>query len=133
MNMKKDIGSYLRDNRPRVAENPTFLLEVQQKLHAVDGIRKEVDRQRKYGNTVLLVALAVGLLFGAFAMLLAYLYPTDAERMLNLAMTEPVEIAGLLEMFRACIEPFKEYLVIPVVVCVLGLGVLLSCRTQKNR
>lgn len=133
MNMKKDIGSYLRDNRPRVAENPTFLLEVQQKLHSVDGIRKEVDRQRKYGNTVLLVALAVGLLFGAFAVLLAYLYPTDAERMLNLAMTEPVERAGLLEMFRACIEPFKEYLVIPVVVCVLGLGVLLSCRTQKNR
>ena len=66
-------------------------------------------------------------------MLLTYLYPTDAERMLNLAMTEPVERAGLLEMFSACIEPFKEYLVIPVVVCVLGLGVLLSCRTQKNR
>lgn len=34
-----DIESILRDNR----DNPTFILEVEQKMRAVEGIRNEVD------------------------------------------------------------------------------------------
>ena len=45
-----DIESLLRENKAQVRDNPTFLLEVQQKMRAVDGIKSEVDRQRRYGH-----------------------------------------------------------------------------------
>jgi len=34
---ENDIDSYLRANRPQIKDNPTFLLEVEQKMRAVDG------------------------------------------------------------------------------------------------
>lgn len=45
-----DIESLLRENKPHVKDNPTFLLEVQHKMRAVDGIKSEVDRQRQIGR-----------------------------------------------------------------------------------
>ena len=75
----KDIESILRDSRPQVKDNPAFLLEVQQKMHAVEGIKSEVDRQRRYGRTALILTLVAGLILGASAMLLAYLYPIDTS------------------------------------------------------
>ena len=50
MNRNKDIESFLRENRPQVKANPTFLLVVQRKMREVEGIKSEVDRQRKYGR-----------------------------------------------------------------------------------
>ena len=47
-----DIESLLRGNKPQVKDNPTFLLEVQQKMRTVEGIKSEVDRQRRYGRSV---------------------------------------------------------------------------------
>ena len=60
-----DIESILRDRKPQVKENPTFLLEVQQKMRAVEGIKNEVDRQRRYGRSSVIVALVLGLIVGA--------------------------------------------------------------------
>ena len=51
-----DIESILRDNRPQLQDNPTFLLEVEQKMRAVEGIKNEVDRQRRYGRTAVIIA-----------------------------------------------------------------------------
>ena len=51
-----DIESLLRDSRPQVQDNPAFLLEVQQKMRAVEGIKKEVDRQRRSGRRALAMA-----------------------------------------------------------------------------
>ena len=72
-----DIESILRDSKPQVKDNPTFLLEVQQKMRAVEGIKNEVDRQRRYGRNALILALALGLVAGTLAMSLVYLYPID--------------------------------------------------------
>ena len=44
-----NIESILRESKPQVKDNPAFLLEVQQKMRAVEGIKNEVDRQRRYG------------------------------------------------------------------------------------
>ena len=43
MKKNNDIDSFLRENKPKVKENTAFLLEVQQKMRAVDGIKTEVD------------------------------------------------------------------------------------------
>lgn len=47
-----DIESLLRGNKPQVKDNPTFPLEVQQKMRTVEGIKSEVDRQRRYVRSV---------------------------------------------------------------------------------
>ena len=110
----KDIESILRDSRPQVRENPAFLLEVQQKMCAVEGIKNEVDRQRRYGRSALIMTLVLGLILGAAAMSLAYLYPIDATAISD----------GILSDIRVFLESYKQYLLLPIAGCAISLGVI---------
>ena len=110
----KDIESILRDSRPQVQDNPAFLLEVQQKMRAVEGIKNEVDRQRRYGRNALILTLVSGLLLGAVAMSLACLYPIDTS-----AISE-----GVLSDIRVFLESYKWYLLLPIAGCAISLGVI---------
>ena len=121
MNRNKDIESFLRENRPQVKDNPTFLLEVQRKMREVEGIKSEVDRQRKSGRIALLVTLVFGLLLGALTMLLTYLIPVD----------ELVDI-DIFTSIRLCVEPIKEYLIVPLIACAVALFVVLYSSRQNS-
>ena len=55
----KNIDSFLRENKPQVKDNPTFLLEVQHKMRAVEGIKTEVYRQRRFGRTGLIATAVI--------------------------------------------------------------------------
>jgi len=110
----KDIESILRDSRPQVQDNPAFLLEVQQKMRAVEGIKNEVDRQRRYGRSALILALVSGLILGASAMLIAYLYPIDTT-----AISE-----GILSDISFFLESYRQYLILPIAGCAISLGVI---------
>ena len=112
----KDIELILRDSRPQVQDNPAFLLEVQQKMRAVEGIKNEVDRQRRYGRNALILTLVSGLLLGAVAMSLAYLYPIDTS-----AISE-----GILSDIRVFLESYKEYLLLSIAGCAIALGLILG-------
>ena len=115
----KDIESILRDSRPQVQGNPAFLLEVQQKMRAVEGIKNEVDRQRRYGRTALILTLFLGLIFGAAAMSLAYLYPIDTTAISD----------GVLSDIRVFLESYKWYLLLPIAGCAISLGVIFAHKT----
>lgn len=121
MNKNKDIESFLRENRPQVKDNPTFLLEVQRKMREVEGIKSEVDRQRKYGRIALVVTLVFGLLLGALTMLLTYLIPMDE-------LTD----ADIFASIRLCIEPIKEYLIVPLIACIVALLAVLYTSRQNS-
>ena len=110
----KDIESILRDSRPQVQDNPAFLLEVQQKMRAVEGIKNEVDRQRRYGRTALILALVSGLILGTAAMSLAYLYPIDTT-----AISE-----SFISDIRVFLESYRQYLLLPIAGCAISLGVI---------
>ena len=112
----KDIESILRDSRPQVQDNPAFLLEVQQKMRAVEGIKNEVDRQRRYGRTALILALVSGLILGAVAMSLTYLYPMDTTAISD----------GILSDIRVFLESYKEYLLLSIAGCAIALGLILG-------
>lgn len=115
----KDIESILRDSRPQVQDNPAFLLEVQQKMRAVEGIKNEVDMQRRYGRTALILALVSGLIVGALAISLAYLYPID-----------PTAISdGVLSDIRVFLESYKWYFLLPIAGCAISLGVIFAHKT----
>ncbi len=59
----KEIEDFLRENRPITKDDPTFILETQRRMEQVEGIKGEVDRQRRHGRVALILALAVGLAF----------------------------------------------------------------------
>ena len=109
-----DIESFLRANKPKVKDSPTFLLEVQQKMRAVDGIKSEIDNQRRYGRHALIVALFIGLILGALIAALAYLYPINPE-----AVGE-----NFLADIKMFLDPWKHYILLFVAVCAIVLGVL---------
>ena len=121
MNRNIDIESFLRENRPQVKDNPTFLLEVQRKMREVEGIKSEVDRQRKYGRIALVVTLVFGLLLGALTMLLTYLIPMDE-------LTD----ADIFASIRLCVEPIKEYLIVPLIACIVALLAVLYTSRQNS-
>ena len=111
-----DIESILRDSKPQVKDNPAFLLEVQQKMRAVEGIKNEVDRQRRYGRSSVIVALVLGLIVGAMSMSLAYLYPIDPSAIND----------NLISYIRVFIESYKQFLLLPVAGCAIALGMILG-------
>ena len=117
-----DIESLLRENKPQVKDNPTFLLEVQQKMRAVDGIKSEVDRQRRYGHQALVIALVAGLVLGSIVAMLAYLYPINPE-MLGESLIADIKMA---------LDPWKQYVLIFMAICAITLGVIYSVRKENT-
>ena len=113
-----DIESLLRESKPQVKENPTFLLEVQQKMHAVDGIKSEVDRQRRYGHQALVIALVAGLILGGIVATLAYLYPINPELLGE----------SLIADIKMALDPWKHYVLIFMAICAITLGVIFSSK-----
>ena len=109
-----NIESILRESKPQVKDNPAFMLEVQQKMCAVEGIKNEVDRQRRYGRTAVLVALSAGLIVGALAMSLAYLYPIDSS-----AINDTI-----ISHIRLFMDSYKQYLLLPIAGCAVALGLI---------
>lgn len=119
MNDNNNIEEFLRQNKPRVKYDPTFLLETQRRVRQVEGIKSEVDRQRRYGRTMLIITLVLGILIGAAAALIVYTYPADAN-------------VGVIESIRAMLDPWKQYLILPVAVLSLILTFVLSQGRRKK-
>ena len=117
-----DIESLLRENKPHVKDNPTFLLEVQHKMRAVDGIKSEVDRQRRYGHQALIIALVAGLVLGCIITALAYLFPIDPESLGE----------SLIADIKMILDPWKHYVLIFMAICAITLGVIFSVRKENT-
>lgn len=121
MNKKDNIEEFLRENRPVVKEDPTFLLETNRRLKTVEGIKAEVDRQRVSGRMTLIVTLVIGIVIGAFAVLIGYMHPFDLNQMKE----------GFLYNALVFIETWKQYLIIPVALLSVTLSLVLSLRGNK--
>ena len=117
-----NIENYLRDNKPVVKDDPTFLLETMRRMDAVEGIKAEVDHQRRHGRTAIVVTLAAGLVLGVFVTVIAFLYPVD-----------PASAGeGIWESLRVFLESWKQYLVFPVAALTLALSLVLSKGSSRQ-
>ncbi len=110
------IEDFLRENKPQVKEDPTFILEAQRRMEQVEGIKAEVDRQRSRGRVALIVALCAGLAVGVFATAITFLYPIDAQS----------SAEGLLRATRLFLQDYRQYLVYPVALFTISLILVLS-------
>ena len=117
-----DIESLLRGNKPQVKDNPTFLLEVQQKMRTVEGIKSEVDRQRRYGRQALFYALLAGLILGGMIAVLAYLYPLNPEQLGE----------NILSNIKVALDPWKHFILVFVAACAIALGVIYPIRIKRS-
>ncbi len=119
----KEIEDFLRENKPVVKDNPTFILEARRRMEAVEGIKAEVDRQRCYGRLALIITLMAGLLLGVGATAIAFLYPIDAESVGK----------GVLDSIRLFLTTWKQYLLLPVALLAIALSmVLISGKRGKS-
>ena len=90
-------------------------------MREVEGIKAEVDRQQKSGKIALVITLVFGLLLGALTMLLVYLVPVD-----ELIDTD------IFASIRLCVEPIKEYLIVPLIACIVALLAVLYTSRQNS-
>ena len=75
-----ELELFLRNNKPVVKDDPTFMLEVRQRLNAVEGIKNEVDRQRRLRHIALTVTLLLGMVAGCLISAFILLAPMDSIR-----------------------------------------------------
>ena len=119
----KEIEDFLRENKPVVKDNPTFILEARRRMEAVEGIKAEVDRQRCYGRPALIITLMAGLLLGVVATAIAFLYPIDTESVGK----------GVLDSIRLFLTTWKQYLLLPVALLAIAMSmVLMSGKRGKS-
>lgn len=118
-----EIEDFLRENKPQVKNDPTFILETRRRLDQVEGIKAEVDRARRHGHVALIVALAAGLAVGVLVTALAFLYPVDAKSVGN----------GLLQSARVFLQTYRQYLLLPVAILAITLGMVLTSDRKRSR
>ena len=119
----KEIEDFLRENKPVVKNDPTFILETRRRMEAVEGIKAEVDRQRRYGRLALIITLMAGLFLGVVATAIAYLYPLDADTVGQ----------GILDSIRQFLTTWKQHLLLPVALLAIALSmVLMSGKRGKS-
>ena len=110
-----DIDQFLRENKPVVRDDPAFLLETSGRMDRVEGLKKEMDRQHRYGWKILVLTLVLGLLVGAAACTLAYLHHVNL-----------VQVSNKLEQFLRTLYGVKEYLALAAGLCLAALCYILA-------
>ena len=119
----KEIEDFLRENKPVVKDDPTFILETRRRLDQVEGIKAEVDRQRCYGRLALIITLVAGLALGVIATAVAFLYPVDADSVGK----------GVLDSVRLFLTTWKQHLLLPVALLAIALSlVLMSGKRSRS-
>ena len=111
----KDLEEYLRENKPIVKDNPTFILETRHRMESVEGIKGEVDRQRRSGRRALIIALVAGLVAGILVAAVAFFYPVDPESVGQ----------GILQSIRLFLQEYRQYLLLPVALLAIALAIVL--------
>ena len=123
MNGKDNIEEFLREHKPQVKEDPTFLLETQRRMKQVEGIKAEVDRQRSHGRVLLIVTLVFGIVIGALATFIGYICPFNTENLGESAF------AGIILFLTT----WKHYFFILAAALSVSLAFLLSMGRKTNK
>lgn len=116
-----ELEQYLKDHKPVVKDDPTFLLEAQRRMNAVAGIKGEVDRQRRHGRRALVIALCAGLVLGVAVSAVAFFYPVKPESVGQ----------GILDSLRLFLQDYREYLLLPTALIAIALALVLF-RNKKG-
>ena len=116
-----NIELYLKENKPPKPEDENFLIEMNAKLDAVEGIKTEVDSQRRMGRAVLVLTLFIGLAAGLFVAAFIVLHPVKPS---NLGQ----------EFFKRILDfiyEWKIYIIFPIAITAIILPLVL-CKGKRE-
>ena len=119
---EKNIEDLLRQAKPVVKDDPAFLMETRRRMEQVEGIKAEVDHQRRNSRIILIVTLAAGLALGMLAMAIVFLFPAEIESFQN----------GFLANIRNFLYQYRHYLVYPVAAIAVALSLVLTTRHSSS-
>ena len=117
-----NIEDLLRQAKPVVKDDPAFLMETRRRMEQVEGIKAEVDHQRRNSRIILIVTLAAGLALGMLAMAIVFLFPAEIESFQN----------GFLANVRNFLYQYRQYLVYPVAALAVALSLVLTTRRNNS-
>ena len=75
----KDIEQFLKDNKPQTPAEDNFIIEMNARLEAVEGIKSTVAEERRRGRRMMLAALGAGLILGGLVTAVLILHPALPE------------------------------------------------------
>jgi len=110
----KDLEQYLRDNKPGKPGSENFMIELNAKMEAVEGIKKTVAEERKHSRTALVYALIAGIVLGCLLTLFVMLVPSPAETLGSETISNIV----------AFLREWQILLALPIAGCAITLGLL---------
>ena len=117
-----NIEDLLREAKPVVKDDPSFLMETRRRMEQVEGIKKEVDRQHKNMRIILVITLAAGLVLGMLAMAVVFLFPEQIQNFQE----------GFLANLRDFLFKWKKYIVFGVAALAIALGLVLSSGKKNS-
>ena len=110
----KDIEQFLRDNKPETPDEGQFMIEMNARLNAVEGIKKTVEGENRRWRVALIIALVAGLVLGCAITALVLLCPVEPLQ---------VEQSALMKALQT-MQPYKNLLFGFIAACAIALGVL---------
>lgn len=110
-----DIERFLRENRPETPDEGQFIVELNARLSAVEGIRKTVEGERRRWRMAPVVALLSGLALGALVALFLALHPI---------------LPHLLRPPQALLDN-RDYILVGIAALALTLGVVFVGRRRE--
>ncbi|MBR5724608.1 MAG: hypothetical protein IKX62_04460 [Bacteroidales bacterium] len=116
----KDIEQFLRENAPDTPAEGQFMIETNARLNAVEGIKREVDGERRRGRIALIIALAAGLVLGCLVTLLVLFCPVQPAAD-STAFTKALE----------ALQDKKEFLFGAIAFFAIALGVVSVTKKQE--
>ena len=117
-----NLEELLREAKPVVKDDPTFLMETRRRMEQVEGIKQEVDRQHKKSRVILIVTLAAGLVLGMAAMAIVFLFPEQIQGFQD----------GFLASVRDFLYKYRQYVVFGVASLAIALGLVLSSSKKSS-
>ena len=116
-----NIEEYIQSHTPPQPSGEDFIPKLEQRLDAIEGIRSDIQCERKHFREAILLASLLCLLVGSFAMALFLLKPAP-----------PVKIHWHLSgSVTLWFWSHKEAIILPLSVLVLAGGVLLVNRRRR--
>lgn len=110
----KDIEQILRENKPQMPAEDNFMIELNSRLAAVEGIKAAVAEQKRRNRTALLIALVAGLAVGGLITALVLLHPVAPAYFQT----------GIMARIMVFLKSWGQYLMLPVAAAAIAFALL---------
>lgn len=116
-----DIEQFLRDNKPQTPSEDNFIIEMNARLEAVEGIKRTVAEERRRVRRMMLAALGAGLILDGLVTAVLILHPALPETVGGKWLTA---IRSAAEGFQTVLKIAPQALSLLIAALAITLGLV---------